>query len=57
MNRYPSHWGFEETDYWLGENFIMDRARIAHGLNKPIILEEIGSEVTHIQNIENIVPI
>eukprot|EP00884_Botryococcus_braunii_P004910 jgi/Botrbrau1/1441/Bobra.0063s0132.1 len=44
VHLYPESWGFKANDFWLGENFIVDRANIAHSLNKPVILEEIGLE-------------
>jgi hypothetical protein len=40
--RYPTWWGLEANDYRLATAFLVDRANIAHSLNKPIILEEIG---------------
>eukprot|EP00884_Botryococcus_braunii_P020643 jgi/Botrbrau1/7262/Bobra.0318s0001.1 len=44
VHLYPESWGFDATDFWLGQNFIVDRANISHSLNKPVILEEIGLE-------------
>lgn len=41
IHTYPDSWAM--SDYqWLGENYIRDRADVAHSCGKPIILEEYG---------------
>jgi len=47
VHAYPDSWGMSPPDgpngyAWLGPNFFADRAKVAQGLNKPIILEEYG---------------
>ena len=40
---YPDAWNIPRRRLaWACEHFLADRARIAHGLGKPIVLEEIG---------------
>lgn len=49
VHAYPTHWMISTDDIdWFSEEFLADRARIAHKLNKPVVLEEIG-----ISDIEN----
>ena len=43
MHFYPDAWNIPRRRLaWACEHFLADRARIAHGLGKPIVLEEIG---------------
>ena len=57
INPYPGNWGIPSSDIdWFLTNFIADRANVAHGLGKPIILEETGfsfHENPHLGYIEN----
>ncbi|KAK9817307.1 hypothetical protein WJX72_012434 [[Myrmecia] bisecta] len=40
---YPDNWGVAAWESsWVNANVIGDRAKIAHGYNKPIIMEEYG---------------
>ncbi len=49
VHAYPTHWMISTEDIdWFSEEFLADRARIAHKLKKPVVLEEIG-----ISDIEN----
>lgn len=45
IHPYPDSWGFDGPDEWkwFGPNFLEDRAKVAHSLNKPIALTEYGA--------------
>ncbi|KAK9817067.1 hypothetical protein WJX72_009014 [[Myrmecia] bisecta] len=43
IHAYTDSWGIAASEAsWLNANIIVDRAKIAHGLGKPIVLEEYG---------------
>lgn len=43
VHAYPDNWNYDSSSYTkYGEEFIKDRARIAHDAGKPIIMEEYG---------------
>ncbi|MEN9834140.1 MAG: hypothetical protein RL011_333 [Pseudomonadota bacterium] len=49
VHAYPTHWMISTDEIeWFAKEFLADRARIAHKLDKPVVLEEIG-----ISDIEN----
>ncbi|KAK9819797.1 hypothetical protein WJX72_002477 [[Myrmecia] bisecta] len=40
---YPDNWAIKAWEHtWVGDNFIRDRAAVAHAAGKPIIMEECG---------------
>ena len=42
----PDNWAIQAYEFdWVNQNFIADRAAIAHAQNKPFIIEETGMQV------------
>ena len=43
----PDNWAIQAYEFdWVNQNFIADRASIAHAQNKPFIIEETGMQVS-----------
>ena len=51
MRFVADNWGIPASDFeWVNDNFIADRASIAHSAGKPIIMEESGMKTGYVSS-------